>query len=452
MGTVLNCRIPNPVSANLVLSQRRADGVMYSLEGRTDVGLDVVQNPGTPSITLTVNPGVTVFGGTLDSSIVVNRGSLLRADGQEVQPIIFTALANLTGSGLTEATDNLWGGIIINGRAPVSDCQGGPSSTGGDVGCWRLDEGISPNTYGGGATPADNSGILRYVQVNFTGVGSGGNEIQGITTVGVGSATVFSYLQVHNSKDDGIEIFGGTHNADHLVFTGISDDSLDTDVGWIGGVQFMLAVRRAAGSNGDDPFAENVLEIDSSSNPNNVPRQKFKLANFTLVQNTPSEPAIRLRGGADAIFANGIVVAPVGDTQGCLDVDNDETVQTTGPDESGLPRFHSVVFDCQLLIDADADTLEATALGNVANTNVDQNFSETLLLLNGASGGYEFANGVNETNYTPYASLTSIAPFVAANYIGAFQSPSNPWTAGWTCNSDVADLRGATRCIDIRIS
>lgn len=455
-GTIRNCVVPNLVSGTLTLSGRRADGIMYSLNGRTDVGRDI-DLAGGAAATLNVLPGVTVFAATRESSLVVNRGSRLNADGTAAQPIIFTALANLTGAGITDASDNLWGGLIINGRAPVSDCDPtvSTSTTGGSAGCWRKAEGTAVDTLFGGAVANDNSGILRYVQVNFTGVGANGSEIQGITTGGVGTGTVMSYLQIHNSLDDGIESFGGTQNMDHLVLTGIADDSLDTDNGYIGAIQFVVAARRANGTIGDSIGAQTMLEIDSSAANDAAPRQYLKLANFTLLQNTPNEPAIRLRGGADVDFVNGIVVARVGGTQGCLDVDNAETVQPAGTyngtADRGPPRFLSVAFDCQVLIDADSDVFEQTSIDNPANSNLLTSFTNTLQFLVGSAVG-RIANGTNESGVTAAANLTAISSFFTqVNYIGAFSGPDNVWTRDWTCNSDVADLRGASPCTDIRV-
>lgn len=455
-GTIRNCVVPNLVTGTLTLSGRRADGIMYSIAGRTDVGRDI-DLAGGAAATLNVLPGVTVFAATRETSLIVNRGSRLNADGTQAQPIIFTALANLTGSGITEASDNLWGGLIVNGRAPVSDCDPtvSTSNVGGSAGCWRKAEGVSQDTLFGGAVANDTSGILRYVQVNFTGVGANGSEIQGITTGGVGSGTVMSYLQIHNSLDDGIESFGGTQNMDHLVMTGIADDSLDTDNGFIGAVQFLVAARRANGTVGDTVGNQTMLEIDSSAANDAAPRQYLRLANFTLLQNTPNEPAIRLRGGADADFVNGVIVARVGGAQGCLDVDNAETVQAAGtyngtPDR-GLPRFLSVVFDCQTLIDADGDVFEDTALNSPANSNLSRTFTNTLQFLTGSAVG-RVANGANETAVAAAANITAISSFFQqVSYIGAFSGPGDAWTRDWTCNSDVADLRGASNCIDIRV-
>ena len=452
-GTIRNCIVPTQISGSLTLGGRRADGIMYSLNGRTDVGRDIDLTGG-QAATLTILPGVTVFGATRETSLVVNRGSKLIAEGSAAQPIIFTALANLTGSGLTDASDNLWGGIILNGRAPVSDCAADVSTSlvGGSAGCWRMAEGVATQTLFGGNVANDDSGTLAYVQVNFTGVGANGDEVQGITLNGVGSATDISHAQVHNSRDDGIEVFGGTVNMDHVVLTGNADDSLDTDVGYIGAIQFALAVRRANGSVGDSVGSQTIFEIDSSGAEDSTPRQKLKLANFTFIQNTPNEPVFRMRGGADITAVNGVVVAKSGGTTGCLDVDGAQTVQATGPDELGPPVLHSVVFDCQLLIDADSDTFEETALSNPANTGVNRTFTSMLQFLTGSTVG-AVANGTNETGVTAAALITAISSyFQQVNYIGAFSGPADPWTEGWTCNSDVADLRGANACTDIRVS
>jgi hypothetical protein len=455
-GTIRNCVVPNQINGTVTLSGRRADGIMYSLNGRTDVGRDI-DLAGGASATLNVLPGVTVFAATRESSLVVNRGSRLVADGTQAQPIIFTAIQNLTGSGLTEATDNLWGGLIINGRAPISDCDAAFSTSlvGGSAGCWRNAEGVSTPTLFGGSVANDNSGVLRYVQVNFTGVGSGGSEIQGITTGGVGSGTVMSYLQVHNSLDDGIEIFGGTQNLDHIVLTGIADDSFDTDFGYNGSTQFLFAARRANGTTGDSATNQTMFEIDSTAAPDASPRQYLRVANFTLLQNTPNETAIRLRGGADADFINGIVIARSTGTVGCLDVDNAETVRAAGTyngtADRGLPRFLSVVFDCDTLVDPDADAFELTALDNTSNTNVNRGFTNTLQFLTGSTTG-RVANGANETAVVVATGLGSISSFFQqVNYIGAFSGPSDNWTRDWTCNSDVADLRGGLACTDIRV-
>src|SRR3546814_14830180 len=96
---------------------------------------------------------------------------------------------------------------------------------------------------------ADNSGRIRYVQIRYSGFEiAPGNELQGLTTGGVGSATVIDHVQIHNSSDDGLESFGGRQNMKNLVITGADDDGLDTDLGYKGFIQFVIAVQRAGGT------------------------------------------------------------------------------------------------------------------------------------------------------------------------------------------------------------
>ena len=73
-------------------------------------------------------------------------------------------------------------------------------------------EGTTGSFYGG-ALPNDNSGTMQFVQIRYSGFAiAPGNELQGLTLGGVGSGTTLDHIQVHNSSDDGIEIFGGRAN------------------------------------------------------------------------------------------------------------------------------------------------------------------------------------------------------------------------------------------------
>ena len=109
------------------------------------------------------------------------------------------------------------------------------------------------------------------------------------------------------------------------------------------------------------------------------------------------------------------------------------------------------MFDCDTLADPDADAFETAALDNTANSNVNRAFANTLQFLTGSTVG-RVANGTNESAVVAATSLGSISTFFQqVNYIGAFSGPSDNWTRDWTCNSDVADLRGGLGCIDIRV-
>jgi len=109
----------------------------------------------------------------------------------------------------TATTSGKWGGLIINGNAPINGC------TVGTAVCEAEGEG-STGKYGGN-NAADNSGNLNYLQVKYAGyLITATNELNGIALQGVGNGTLIDYVQVHNNADDGIEFFGGTVNAKHL--------------------------------------------------------------------------------------------------------------------------------------------------------------------------------------------------------------------------------------------
>ncbi|QPQ55310.1 hypothetical protein IC614_01455 [Allosphingosinicella flava] len=431
------CRLPNQISGQTVV--RNVQGVAYALSGRVNVGVDVGGDgaaAGGQSASLTIEPGAVLFGASGADFLVVNRGSQIFADGTQTNPIIFTSRQNLLGTA-TDNSSNQWGGIILLGRAPISNCDGG--AEGGTAGCQKLVEGPGANAFYGGNVAADSSGSMRYVQIRYTGFSLiEGNELQGLTTGGVGSGTNLQFIQVHNSGDDGIEIFGGRQNMKNIVITGADDDGLDTDVGYKGFIQFVLAIQRdqAAGATGDT-----MIEADSTDDGlfDATPRQNTRLANFTFIQRRTGRNAILLRGGTDYALYNGVVVGPTG----CLDIDTAQTVQTAGPDEAGIPVFRSVAFSCPTAFDADADNFEAPTFS--AGTNNNSALVSTLTNL--------FVNGANETAVPAFTTLSTISAFFTnTNYIGAVRDAQDTWYRGWTCDSAYAPFGSGAACTAIPVS
>lgn len=457
IGNFRSCRIPSLITTNLTLPRRA--GTAYEMNGRVDVGVDrgAAGVSGTAA-TLTIEPGTLVYANTTNTDndfLVVNRGSTINAAGTADAPIIFTAQANLTGN-VAEDSQGLWGGIILAGRAPVSNCNLS-GTTGGTAACENVVEGTGNALYGG-ATPGDNSGVMRYVQIRYSGtVISPNNELQGLTTGGVGSGTTLEYVQIHNSSDDGIEIFGGTHNARYFVVTGADDDSVDTDVGWKGFLQFVIAIQKPNNTQTDN-F---VMEIDSNNNEDALPRQNGRIANFTFIHtstSTGSPAAIRLRGGADFSFVNGIITSP----QACLNIvsgsdanGGKSTIRAANAslDEAGPPVFNSVYFAC--------NTLSATTTVNGVTVTNDEQAAVVAAGRNNVTNGTA-ANAYTAT-YLPGAGATAVTPFASAGlnpsgssflvnttYIGAIAGPNDNWYRGWTCNSSAANFGSTSRsCIAV---
>ncbi len=76
------------------------------------------------SCVLEIAKGATIVGGSAEDFIVIEQGCQIDAQGTAEQPINFTAERAVTG----EVEDNergLWGGLVINGFAPINDCPEG---------------------------------------------------------------------------------------------------------------------------------------------------------------------------------------------------------------------------------------------------------------------------------------------------------------------------------------
>ena len=430
-----SCVLPSRIIADLRLPNR--PGTVYALKGRVDVGRDVGGDGRDPSgiaAALTIEPGVVIYGtGGLDY-LVVNRGSRIEAVGTAQAPVIFTSRANLEGLA-TDSSQGEWGGVILLGRAPISDCLA--NVPGGSANCERSYEGLTSTLYGGG-TPDDSSGALQYVQIRYAGFELAPNqEINGLTLSGVGSGTLLDHIQVHNSSDDGIETFGGRANLSHLVLTGNDDDSLDTDQGYQGFIQFVIAVQRAGGGSGDD-----MLEADSDGNEDSLPRQWTRLASFTFVQrSTRASSAIILRGGTDFTLVNGVVVTP----GRCIDIDATDGTTTRAADpaleDQGPPVFRSVVLSCgagPYVEDGDVPADTIRALFEQASYNNNPALASSLANV--------FVNGPNETANPAFDAATLGAFMAATGYIGAVRDANDTWYRGWTCDSDTADFGSGARC------
>ncbi|MBK8499803.1 MAG: hypothetical protein IPL52_13545 [Flavobacteriales bacterium] len=142
--------------------------------------------------TLTVQPGTIIKGDKpTKGSLIIKRGGKIMADGTASQPIVFTSNQ---AAGSRDRGD--WGGIIICGRAPHNQ-PSDPTVEGG------------PDAFYGGTDAADNSGVLRYVRIEFAGIAFQPNqEINGLTLGAVGSGTTIEHVQVSYSGDDSYEWFG----------------------------------------------------------------------------------------------------------------------------------------------------------------------------------------------------------------------------------------------------
>lgn len=208
--------------------------------------------------TLNIAPGTIIKGDKVTKgTLVVVPGGKLNAQGTPAQPIVFTSRME---PGSRAAGD--WGGIILVGKAPVNQTN-------------ATVEGLSsPVDYGTSAIPTrdenDNSGILQYVRIEFSGIAlQPDKETNGLTMCAVGKGTSISHVQVSYGGDDSFEWFGGNVNCKYLIaYLGLDDD-WDVDYGYSGNVQFGLSVRnpRTADVSGSNGFESDNDGTGSSASP-----------------------------------------------------------------------------------------------------------------------------------------------------------------------------------------
>jgi hypothetical protein len=246
---------------------------VYEMAGKVVVGAGA---------TLNIEAGTTILAregqGSLSTALIVAQGGKIQAEGTADAPIVFTSIYD-NGTNLDETDMGLWGGIVVLGYAPIS----ADAAT-------ALIEGLPANepfAVYGGSNIHDNSGVLKYVSIRHAGTLLGdGNELNGLTLGGVGSATVIDNIEVVGNLDDGIEFFGGTVNASNLLVWAQGDDAFDIDQAYAGIISNFVNVE---GSESD-----HALEIDG---PEGSYADSFVMENGILISDDGVE--VHIRDGAE---------------------------------------------------------------------------------------------------------------------------------------------------------
>lgn len=154
----------------------------------------------TNNATLTIEPG-TVIIGDYDSkaSLTIAKGATIIADGLETDPIVFTSSKSVKRAGD-------WGGLILLGDAPTNKFGNGSVS----AFYTQLAQEDYVSTNYGGENSQSNSGILRYVRLEYTGKRIKNNGyFNGILFAGVGNETVLENIMISHSAGNSFEVLGG---------------------------------------------------------------------------------------------------------------------------------------------------------------------------------------------------------------------------------------------------
>lgn len=402
-------------------------------------GFTYVRNGGV----LVIPAGTLILGDQATTgTLIIERGGKIIANGNENRPIVFTSRKP---AGQRAPGD--WGGIIILGRAPINTSSGADSAQ-----IEGFPAGQGPWYGGQPVINNDSSGVLRYVRLEFPGVnltGTAGNEINGLTTGGVGSRTVIEYVQVSYCGDDAFEFFGGNHNAKYLIAIGTVDDDFDCDNGHSGKIQFGLAIRDSSKS---DVSGSHFWEIDNNNNNPanfNSPRTKTIFSNITAIgpkitNSTPINPQFQrgahLRRNMLASIYNSVLTGyNVGirfDGSGVYNAAQGDTIQIRNSVLSGFstriadtagsttfspsvwlqtPSFTNRILSTPTDIQVNNQFAFYGATGVAALANV--NWFVPV-------GGSPLLTGANFSN-------PNLAGFTTTTYVGAFGSNNN-WLLSWS--------------------
>ncbi|MCD1118397.1 hypothetical protein [Chryseobacterium turcicum] len=272
-------------------------------------------------------------GGT-SAYITIEQDGKIFANGTASSPIVMTSPNPTPGS---------WGGLVICGKAPINK---GTTAT-AEVG----------NATYGGTNVSDNSGILKFVRIEYAGaIFTGDKEFNGLSLFGVGNGTTIDNISLINGSDDGIEFFGGTVNVSNIVSVANEDDAFDWTEGWNGTATNIYTKRRANG------VGNRGIEADNNSLDNNAnPRSNPTIKNATFIGGTTGEAdALKLRVGTYGTFDN-LVLSNW--TTG-INVEHDASVAYF----NGGNKITNVKFDTNIATKASAKNTAGAAVTILANT------------------------------------------------------------------------------------
>jgi hypothetical protein len=221
--------------------------------------------------TLTIEAG-TVIRGDFNSNgtLTITRGSKIIAEGTETNPIVFTS-----NKPTSERKPGDWGGVILMGDAPINRFGGVSASF--------YEPNPLYNPFGGPNENSD-SGILKYVRIEFAGKKIDSKiALNGLTLAAVGNKTKIEYVQISFSSDDSVEVIGGNVDFNNVISYRANDDDFDYSMGIQSTMNNSIAIRNPYAS---DNTRSRCFEIDSYDKIENYDSTKkktyIKLNNVTM--------------------------------------------------------------------------------------------------------------------------------------------------------------------------
>ena len=410
------CALPATILTDVTLT----NDTVWLMQGRVTVGngnqemsvtegiLDSGDNVVNATLTIQAGTQVKASTGTF-ANLIITRGSKIDARGTAAAPIVFSSDdAGLDGTGE-------WGGLILHGFGNHNQCVAGSA-------CNIDSEGESG--FAGGFTADDNSGVLQFVVVTEGGFEfAPGNEINGISLVGVGSGTTMDHIQVNSNADDGLEFYGGAVNAKFLVLTGNVDDSVDWDEGYQGSLQYVI-VKQTADSGGNAIEADTEGTTDFFSAP--------FIMNGTFIGAGSKDTLHVMKKSSGGFIFNSVMTGAAGTFANCVDVNG----SGAGANVATRLVYDNIIADCTNFTTAGSDAAASNLTAGVNIQAVAANLSSLLAsqapeaLLGAPVDLTAFDDVLGDVN----DNLTADLDFLdATDYIGAVDpADTQGWFEGWT--------------------
>lgn len=222
---------------------------------------------------LTIEPGTVIIADAESkASLIITKGATIHAEGTETDPIVFTSSRSIRKAGD-------WGGILLLGDAPINKFGNSASAN------FDLDAAFT--TYGG-SNSTSNSGILRYVRIEFAGAKvKGFGNFNALFLGGVGNQTSIENVMVTSSGGDSFEVFGGDVVLNKLISYKCSSNDFKFNYGAQVNIKNSLVIRASylQSSSGSRCFYASSYdkkeEVDFSKKLTSI-----TATNLTLVNNS----------------------------------------------------------------------------------------------------------------------------------------------------------------------
>ena len=287
----------------------------------------------TDSATLTIEPGTKIIGDyETKASLIISKGAKIIARGTETDPIVFSSSRDNKKPGD-------WGGIFILGDAPLNTYGEQASLNFG------LRPSVTSNIAYGGQNPESDSGVFKYVRIEFAGKRTKKyGYLNALTLAGVGNQTVIENVMASYSAGNAFNILGGSVILEKLVSYRSKSNDYEFSMGTQCQLINSLAIRSPYISSANGSRTMVVKSFEDKEETDTSKRQTFVSAeNLTLVNVSDDIKADMEIGlvqeaiyvDADASFAinksviSGFYPAVILDDQIKLNNENLEKIQFT---------------------------------------------------------------------------------------------------------------------------